>query len=221
MTPDDSVKRLYFAALARARRLDHAYAVWRDRHDRERTLVVGGLVVELDNLIIGTMRLYALAIVRNAYRGSTIPLPGYSTKLSDLEFSRLVLQIFDPSKLARANRKRRPVERRDEKTVRDPIEWEGFLRALGIPSPPDLTNAISLNFPFPKEMGVVRNFYAHRSKETLDRVKLKFPQLAYGAARHPDEIVTATPYVIVNAKFPQWSFEGKTFLHVAAGQPRR
>ncbi|TJV23509.1 MAG: hypothetical protein E5Y04_18630 [Mesorhizobium sp.] len=139
--------------------------------------------------------------------------------MSDSDFTRLLLQTTDPKKLHSLTKKRVPISRRDEKTIRNPTEWVAFLNLVGAPVPTDFRNAIALNLQFYEEIGAVRNFYAHRNKETLNRVVQKFPQLAYGAVKHPDELVTSTPVGIARAKYPQWSTEGKQFLITAVGTP--
>jgi hypothetical protein len=182
-------------------------------------LVVGSLVIELDNIFIQALRLYAQCILRSALQSGAAVLPGYTKGFTDTDFTLIVLQKLNPSKLNSAQRKRQTISRRDEKTIGNPSEWVGFLNLFGLPVPQDFSNAIALNLTFYEEIGVVRNFYAHRSKETLDRIRQKFPQLAYGQALHPDDLVTSTPLGISRAKYPEWSSEGLSFLHVAAGQP--
>lgn len=219
MTPAYDIRTIYRRALWRVRRLDSAYRIWQPITSRERTLVVGGLVVELDNVLIQSMRLYIQCIVKSAIRSKTIMISGVSHQMSDAEFTRLVIQFLEPDKLRSLVKKRRNISRRDEKTIRNPADWVAFLTLIGAPVPPNFKNAIGLNLRFYDEIGVVRNFYAHRNKETLERIALKFPQLAYGTARHPDELVTSTPIGITRAKYPQWSSEGKQFLLVASGAP--
>ena len=219
MTPAFDIRTIYQRALWRLRRLDSTYSIWQASRSRERSIVIGGLVIELDNLVIGTMRLYVQCIVRKHIRAGSLTISGISGRLSDSEFSWLILNVFEPNKLRALRKKGQKPGRRDEKSIRDPSEWITFLTTLGIATPNDFRNAMSLNLSFYNEIGVVRNFYAHRSKDTLARVAQKFPQLSYGIARHPDEIVTLAPVGIARAKYPQWSSEGKLFLSVAAGAP--
>lgn len=219
MTPAHDLGTIYSRALSRVRRLDHIFVVWQGASGRDRTLIVGGLVIELDNIFIQAMRLYVQCVVRKALRRQPACIPGFTGTMTESDFTNLVISVFNSGKIATAKKKRQVLSRKDEKTIRDPGEWLFFMRKIGVPTPPDIQNALNLNYKFYEEMGLFRNFYAHRSKETIDKIILKFPQLAFGQAKHPDEIITSTPIGISQAKYIQWSSEGRTFLQVAAGQP--
>ena len=217
MTPASSLKRIQARALSRVRRLDDIFHNRFRASERTSSLIIGGVVIELDNLFIQSIRLLTQCSLRSLVRSGGISIPNCSKNLSELEFSTLVVGTLEPKKLSRITTRRQAPSRRDEPTIRDPSLWAQFFTKLGSSPPRDFGNAISLNIQVYGEIAVFRNFYAHRGQDTLQHVASQFPQLSVGLAKHPDELVTSTSAGVSQAKYPQWSDEVKQFLATAAG----
>ncbi len=221
MTPASSVHKLFQRARNRIRRLDHIFALRHLSSERDKTLVVGGLVVELDNILIQTTRLYVQHFLSQLMSRRIIVIDSYPARLSSDEFSEIIVSKFDPGKWKAARTKRKRLQQRDEKVIRNPAEWMWFIESFGAQGPKSLNDALSLNYKFHEEIGIFRNFYAHRGISTITRIEEKYPQLKYGQVRHPDDIVTSAVLGAEMAKYLQWSMELKTFLFVAAGEHNR
>ena len=124
------------------------------------------VIIELDNLIISTFREF-LVSSNFGVRGlsgrwaSTIdpPFP------SDAHLSARALSIVNSVKYTKMGSP--PfIDRRDEHKFRNPREVRTVLASLGGNNLSELDTALSLNTTLFSDIAVLRNFYAHRNRDT-------------------------------------------------------
>ncbi len=124
------------------------------------------VIIELDNLIISTFREFLVSSnfgVRGlSGRWASTMVPPFA---SDAHLSAQALSIVNAVKYR--NMGSPPtVDRRDEHKFRNPREVRTVLASLGGNNLPELDSALALNTTLFSDIAVLRNFYAHRNRDT-------------------------------------------------------
>lgn len=201
--------KLHAAVLTRINRLRSKYDVSKGATDN-RSLLLAGCVIELDNLVLGGLRQFTVSslkgtrTVRHHWVTST-PIISQET-----EAGAYILSVLNSVRFARLNNPT-AVTRKEEPTVRDPKDTEKVLQAASASNIPSLQTALSLNSPLFRDLGIVRNFYAHRNADTWR--KARNVALAMNiSVRHADEIVTAPSHNAPATIFDDWLFDAELFF---------
>ena len=156
----------------------------------DRGMVISNSVIELDNLIISTLR---ESTVSSLVRTRTVSGHRVATNRSfqrEGEISAHILSIVNSVTFLRLNRPSW-IARKDEPTVRDPKITEKILIGCGASNLPSLQNALALNLSLFRDIPPLRNFYAHRNEDTWRKVKDKARAMGILVTRHTDELVQA------------------------------
>ncbi|WOH83031.1 hypothetical protein RX327_07740 [Bradyrhizobium sp. BEA-2-5] len=124
------------------------------------------VIIELDNLIISTFREF---LVSSNFGAKTLSGRWTFTAVppfpSDAHLSAQALSIVNSVKYRKLGR---PVtiDRRDEHKFRNPRDVRRVLASLGGSNLSELDTALSLNTTLFSDIAVLRNFYAHRNRDT-------------------------------------------------------
>jgi hypothetical protein len=134
------------------------------------------VVIELDNLIISTFREFLVSSNFGARglsgRWTSTVVPPFP---SDAHLSARALSIINSVKYGRMGSP--PiVDRRDEHKFRNPREVRAVLASLGGNNLPELDTALALNTTLFSDIAVLRNFYAHRNRDTWRKASDYFTQ---------------------------------------------
>jgi hypothetical protein len=194
-------------------RLEQAYLERSWDQPLQSSSYVGALVVELDNLCVDALRSFAIATLRREQAsGLSIRRIG-RRPIGPEEYGALVLEATQPVKYRRI----RPlaISRREERTIRNPVEIRTVLHVAGAPPQVDLNNAIALNYAVFTEIKFPRNYYAHRGYSTLSELINAFGVPRLGPTRDPDQVIHHRPAGVGTPQFVEWLAEVRTFFEVA------
>ncbi len=199
-----------------ARRAERLLKVYNDpawRAGEFRSFVLGTLVLELDNLIIHSLRAYAISRIWEYQRSGIVP-KARGKYMSSAEYSAHVMRILQPTKYVK---RRHPltVPRDEEQVTRDPKDIEKIILGISGTVPMDLRNAIALNFQIFHETKIVRHFYAHRCEDTMLKLIRNVPVLQSGLVKHPDDYVEQVLPGATVPRYLQWWNEYTDFFSVA------
>ncbi|MNL57701.1 hypothetical protein D3C87_1812860 [compost metagenome] len=99
--------------------------------------------------------------------------------------------------------------------MRDPKNIEKILRSCGASNLPSFQNALALNTNVYRDLVKLRNFYAHRCKDTWQVVDNLARNLGVVSLDHPDDLVcyviTGRPVTI----FEDWLSDVEIFFEEA------
>jgi hypothetical protein len=213
-----SWKKQYFDNVQRVRRwtakLEDAYLSGSWSQPRVGSGYLGSLVIELDNLIVDSLRTYAISLTRRHQAlGNSIRRIG-SRCISPDEFNSLILEMRQPQAY-RGRGNPISVPRRDCPNIRLPQEMHQVLTKVGVGGLVDLQNAIALNFAVFGELRHARHYYAHRNFDTLDVLRRNSAPMASGVAATPEEYIHYPNPKTSDPKFIEWADEVRTFFDVA------
>jgi len=135
-------------------------------HDRAANAWGAHVVIELDNLIISTFREFLVSSNFGATglsgRWAFTAAPPFP---SDAHLSAQALSIINAVKYRRLGSPL-VVDRRDEHKFRSPREVRTVLASLGGNNLSELDTALAVNTTLFSDIVVLRNFYAHRNRDT-------------------------------------------------------
>lgn len=208
----------YYGNAQRVRRwtakLQDAFSTGSWNQQRVASGYLGSLVIELDNLIVDSLRSYALALVRRHQAlGNPIRRIGIRT-IADNEFNAFLLEQMKP---AQYQNRGRPISinRRDAPNVRDPAAMLHALNGSHIVGLGDLGNAVALNFSVFSDIKFPRHYYAHRNFSTFDTLRRNAPPLASGLVKTPEDYLCFINPATRAVKFTEWTDEVRTFFDIA------
>jgi len=197
----------------RLAKLGSAYDEVAEQKPKLYTLSVGALVLELDNLIIQSLRAYALMVVREAQAAGRITIDGRARFCLDDEFPTIVkLAISAQPSFSNVTF---AVDRKNEIKIRDPNKLRGVMQVVAGHVPQSFLNAMALNCSVFSELRDLRNFYAHRCENTFRSAMHSNQFFARGLIRHPDQFVAERLPGRNSPKFKDWIAETETFFAVA------
>src|SRR5262249_26812381 len=124
------------------------------------------IVIELDNLIISAFREFLVSSNRGVKglsgRWAMTTVPPFP---SDAHLSARALSIVNGVKYRRLGSPP-TVDRREEHKFRNPREVRNVLVSFGSSNLPQFDAALALNTTLFTDIAVLRNFYAHRNRDT-------------------------------------------------------
>jgi hypothetical protein len=134
------------------------------------------VVIELDNLIVCTFRelIVSSNLGTRGISGSWIETQ-VSPFSKDSELCAKALAIVNSVKYSKMGSPL-SIDRREEHKFRSPREVRVVLHSLGATNLGALDTALSLNSNLFSEIAVLRNFYAHRNRDTWSRASTYFSQ---------------------------------------------
>ncbi len=134
------------------------------------------VVIELDNLLIATFREFLVSSnfgVRGlSGRWASTTVPPFP---SDGHLGANALSIINAVRFQRMGSPAR-IDRRDEYKFRNPRDVRRVLASLGGNNLPEFDVALSINTTLFSDIAVLRNFYAHRNRDTWRTASNYFTQ---------------------------------------------
>jgi hypothetical protein len=146
--------------------------------------------IELDNLIISGLRCFIVICLSSARRASGGRVNTSLNFRSEEEIGAFILKTLNSVKYGKLNNPKL-VQRTDEPTVRFPREVRAILAQADSSNIAALDQAISLNSSVFDVLCTVRNFYAHRNKDTWRKVVSKAQGQGHFSVRYPGDCLHA------------------------------
>jgi len=202
--------KLHDAAQYRLMRIKFRYTSTSRLPREDHGLVISYVVLELDNLIISTLRQFTISSLRRArtVRGHRVSVNHDFGP--EGEIGAYVLSILNTAKYNR--HKPITIKREDEPTVRNPKETEKILMSCGASNLPSLQKALALNATVFRDIATVRNFYAHRNENTSTKVRNQARNIGIPVIRHPDELVKGVIIGRPVSVFEDWLTDTQLFF---------
>jgi hypothetical protein len=189
LRPSSDLGKLYDAITARVGRLRKLYIAGIDP-TIGRAELVPLVVIELDNLVLSSLRALLISSLRNArtIKGNRVQSAVHHR--DEEEIAAFTLSVVNSQAFLRLRSPAR-LARKLEPTVRDPRDTAKIFQAANLTNISSLQNALALNTTLFDHLCTMRNFYAHRNADTWRKAHNKGNAMGIFAATHVDEIVTA------------------------------
>lgn len=203
--------KLHGALANRLLRLRRRFGTLIERPLGDRSLVIANVIIELDNLILSTLREFMISSLRGARTASGVRVKTNRSFGPEDEISAYVLSVLNDVRFKNLKRPNR-VSRREEPTIRDPrCLWKVFIdcNATNVPS---LENALALNLALFRDLGTFRNFYAHRNADTWRKAKARAESLGALNVKHPDQVIQAQLNSRPVSLFEDWLDDAELFF---------
>ncbi len=197
----------------RAKRLLDTYNDNRWRTEAYRSFLIGTLVLELDNLLIQSLRAYAFCRIWQGQRSGIVAKIDRKF-MSSAEYTAHFVRILSPAKYVKLHSPT-VLSREHEWSIRDPKDVAKIIQGVCGAVPVELNNAIALNCRVFYETKIVRHFYAHRCEDTMLKLKAALPIFSSGIINHPDDYLENILPGSSEAKFITWWSEYDDFFSVA------
>lgn len=175
--------------------------------------MLGGLVVELDNLIVQSLKGYVITTMWQLQMGGPRTPGAQRFGSSDYELAVETAKILAATKPGK--KPKTPKIPQNPSTIRSPLEIQSVLRFLTGGVPTEFSNAVALNHTVFGELKYFRHFYAHRCEDTLSKAVASAPVFATGAFGHPDDFIEAVHPPAGVPKYLDWWGQLVEFYEVA------
>ncbi|WP_431201356.1 hypothetical protein ACQ86E_19445 [Bradyrhizobium betae] len=108
------------------------------------------------------------------------------------------------------------VDRRDEHKFRNPREVRNVLAALGGNNLPEFDAALALNTTLFSDIAVIRNFYAHRNRDTWRKVSSYFQtQRGFPRLRKAADLLSYQRPGASGTMLDEWLIDAELFFDFA------
>jgi hypothetical protein len=214
MRPTTDLAKLHSAFAYRLLRLRRLYGLARSAIEPRRSECLAIGTIELDNLILATLRALTISSLRCART-----IDGHRVTVSqnfghEEEIAAYMLRILEVKNYLRLKSPSR-VKRKDEPTVRDPRRTEEIYLSCGASNIGSLQNALALNVSVFGDIPTVRNFYAHRNFDTWRKVRNQAAASGVFGISHPNEFLTASVGRGPVTFFDSWMDDAEWFFEEA------
>ena len=210
-----SEERLKVHVIRRLSKIQSAYreVSWRSLHSP--SLLLGSLIIELDNLTVQAFRSYAIMCVRRAQKVGIIPLMG-DTLCGQRQYDYMLASAKAKASTKPGRQVKQIKKDVSPIAVRDPIILKDDIKLLTGSVPNGLLNAASIPYlPF-SDLKNFRHFYAHRCEDTIAKVRKRVPQFVYPTFGHPDDFVDSAISGSAVKMFEKWTAGMINFFIVLA-----
>ena len=180
--------RLHDATQYRLKRLLELYRASDKISNREKSVHLSYIAVELDNLNISALREFTISTIRRAKSVSGQRINVSVSLGPEEEIGAYILSVQNSVKFKNMKNPS-SVARTDEPTIRDPKETEKILINCNASNLPSLQNALALNLSLFRDVKFFRHFYAHRSKDTFSKVVANAAKMGIYNPHHPDDVL--------------------------------
>jgi hypothetical protein len=203
--------KLHDAVQTRLSRLGGAFATISGRPPEDRNFVIAACVIELDNLSMSAVRQFTVSSLTRARTVLGHRVTVNRTFGSEEEISAYLLSVLNSVAYARAGSPS-AVKFDKEPKVRDPKDTEKVLISCGATNLPSLQNALALNVGLFRDVATIRNFYAHRNRDTFRKVRAKALNMGVATVKHTDELVQAHALGRPVSVFQDWLSDAQVFF---------
>jgi hypothetical protein len=185
MRSTTDLNKLRAACLGRLRRIRRIFSKVSGLPAEEASLPIAFSIIELDNLVMATIREFTMSTLRKARTAQGHRISVNGTFCQEGEISAFMLSIVQTYVY---NQMGNPasVDRKKEPKIRDPRDTEKILLACNASNINSLQNALSLNTTLFSDLATLRNFYAHRNIDTSRKVRNRARSLGLFNLPHPD-----------------------------------
>lgn len=211
MRATSDLAKLYDAVLYRIKKIRKFYWSLPSRPEGDKDLVIAHCVLELDNMAICALREFTVSSLGRARTVAGHRISVNRSFHSEGEIGAYILSIINSVKYNSWN-KPSSIRRNEEPTIRDPKETEKILMDCAASNLSSLQRALALNVGLFRDIATLRNFYAHRNKDTWRKVSNKARDMGVLGARHPDDLVQAIAAGRPVPVFEDWVAEAELFF---------
>jgi hypothetical protein len=147
------------------------------------------VTIELDNLVIVGLRQYAKSSLLRSRTAAGVRITATVQPASTEEAAAFIYRSINPK--GYANRLKSPLKilEKDEIPVRDPKTMERVLMDYSASNLPNFALALSLNADVFSEAKLCRHFFAHRSKNTYEAVRVFAANLGIVGRDMPENLI--------------------------------
>lgn len=205
--------RLHAATQERLKKLSNLYHSAVSTSDGERKIIFSYIAIELDNLNISTLREFTISTIR---RAKTVGGMKISVNLSLGDEEEIAAYMLSIVNLVKYKNLKNPskIKRNQEQAVRDPKQIEKILVACAASNLPSLQNALALNSNMFRDLKFLRNFYAHRNRDTLLKLQANVANMGVISIHRPDEIFQYVPPGNSFSLAENWLTEAQLFYEL-------
>ncbi len=213
MRPVTDLSKLHDALGSRLGRLRRLYNAGADPASGRPELLPYS-VIELDNLVLSTMRVLLISSIRNARTLSGVRVRSNFSLREEDEIAAFMLSVLNNQAFKRMGSPPR-IDRKQEPTVRDPRDVVRVFSAAYLTNTSSLQNALALNTTLFANLGTLRNFYAHRNADTLRKARRKAIDMGLYATGSVDDIVKSVVPGRAVRVYEDWLDDAELFFEEA------
>lgn len=174
------------------------------------------IIIELDNLIISTFREFLVSsnfgVKGLSGRWARTQVPPFPT---DAHLGAQALSIVNSVRYQRLGSPQ-TVDRREEHKFRNPREVRNVLASLGGNNLPEFDAALALNTTLFSDIAVLRNFYAHRNRDTWRKVSNHFAtQRGFPRFRKAADLLSYQRPGAAGSMLNEWLIDAELFFDFA------
>ena len=214
MRPVSDLVKLRSSINFRLLRLRRIYNIARSYPSvNEKGALLSFVVIELDDLVVSSMRVFVISCFWSARTVMGHRITTACLFWSEAEIAAYVMSVLRPTSF---DKRDCPyvVNRSDEITIRDPRDIEKILLSCSSSNLIAWQSALSLNSSLFSYLAIIRNFYAHRNKDTLMKVIKVSRALGLFGVRHADDLLTAIVPGRPISIFEDWLDDAEIFFDV-------
>lgn len=212
MRPTTDLAKLREAANGRLRRIRSATASLPGLAPSEAARTVAFAVIELDNLVLSSLREFTISTLRRARTASGQRVQVNAHFGSAEAVGAYVLSVVEVVSFQRLGSPQ-AIDRRKEVKLRDPRLVERVLRHCNASNIQSFQTALSLNSSMFRDISSVRNFYAHRNEDTWKKVRNIAQSRGILNPVHPDELMGHRLLPRPVTVLEDWMDDAELFIH--------
>lgn len=205
------LEKLYDAIAYRLIRIRRLYASRAARPSSDTGLVLANSVIELDNLVLSGLREFLVSSLRRARTKSGARVSVSQKFGNEEQISAFIVSVLNSRKYTNLNSPTN-LKRGDEPTIRDPRDIRKLMAASGASNIPSIDSALSLNSPIFRDLGTVRNFYAHRNADTWRKAQDRARASGFLNIKRMDDYVLAPLPSRPGSIFEDWLDDAELFF---------
>lgn len=170
--------------------------------------------IELDNMFVTALRQYSKSVLLGARTAQGDYTTCSVRPNSPEEAAAFILAAVNP--VAYANRNSpKTIYEKDELTTRDPKDMEKVFVRYQASNLPRYALALSLNSSAFQEVKVLRHFFAHRCKNTAEKVEKLALSMGILAPRRPEDLVLSGHPGLGVPLYETWTADLMLFFDLA------
>jgi hypothetical protein len=212
MRPTTDLAKLRSAFNGRVRHIRKVVAGgWTGQRD-ECARALAFSVIELDNLVMGSLREFIISSLRGARTASGQRITVSGSFGGADAVAAYVMSVVENVKFGHLGYPA-VIDRHREVKIRDPRLVERVLSNCHASNTISVQNALSLNTSLFSDIATVRNFYAHRNEDTWQKVRRQARNKGLLSIRHTDDLLAyqlpGRPVTLIE----DWLDDAELFFH--------
>ena len=208
------LEKLRGPILHRSHKLDLVWNRAQELPHEHRDPIITFLVIELDNLLVSGLRQFTKSSLLRCRTAGGLRVMSLATAASPEEAAALVLKELNKKKFEELNEPDR-VPERFEQTFREPRDAFRVLQKYDASNLPTLQLGMAYNGRIFSEIGTVRNFFAHRSAGTYERLRGFSTRIGIVPLASPEKLVSSRRRGRPVSIFEDWNADLRNFFGAA------